>query len=73
MTTQEPVLTESRVIDLEIRLTHQEATLEELNAVLVQQQRTMDILTLQLNALREQLRAAQLPALPVDEKPPPHY
>ncbi len=73
MTTQEPVLTESRVIDLEIRLTHQEATLEELNAVLVQQQKTMDALTLQLNALREQLRAAHLPTIPADETPPPHY
>ncbi len=73
MTTQEPVLTESRVIDLEIRLTHQEATLEELNTVLVRQQRAMDALALQVVALREQLRAASMPAPPSDDTPPPHY
>ncbi len=73
MTTQEPVLTESRVIDLEIRLTHQEATLEELNTVLVRQQRAMDALALQVVALREQLRAASMPAPPSDDTLPPHY
>lgn len=73
MTTQEPVLTESRVIDLEIRLTHQEATLEELNTVLVRQQRAMDALALQVVALREQLRAASMPAPPSDDTQPPHY
>lgn len=70
---QEPLLTESRVIDLEIRLTHQEATLQELNAALIRQQRTMDVLALQVSILREQLRAANTPLPPADDSPPPHY
>ncbi len=73
MKTQEPLLTESRVIDLEIRLTHQESTLQELNAVLIRQQRTMDDLALQVSSLREQLRAAHASMPPVDDTPPPHY
>ena len=73
METQEPLLTESRVIDLEIRLTHQEATLEELNAVLIRQQRMIDALALQVSTLREQLHAANTPLPPADDTPPPHY
>lgn len=73
MNTQEPLLTESRVIDLEIRLTHQESTLQELSAVLIRQQRMMDALALQVSSLREQLRAANTAMPPVDDTPPPHY
>ncbi len=73
MNTQEPLLTESRVIDLEIRLTHQEATLQELNEVLVRQQRIMDALALQIRILREQLHVASTPTPPADDTPPPHY
>lgn len=73
MKTQEPLLTESRVIDLEIRLTHQEATLQELDAALIRQQRTMDVLALQVSILREQLRVANTPVPPADDTPPPHY
>jgi SlyX protein len=73
MKTQEPLLTESRVIDLEIRLTHQEATLQDLNAVLIRQQRMMDALVLQVSSLREQLRAANTSMPPVEDTPPPHY
>lgn len=64
---------ESRVIDLEIRLTHQEATLEELNEVLIRQQRVIDTLERQVVSLRDQLRAANAPGTPSEETPPPHY
>ena len=73
MKTQEPWLTESRVIDLEIRLTHQEATLQDLNAVLIRQQKMMDALAFQVSSLREQLRAANTSMPPMDDAPPPHY
>jgi SlyX protein len=73
MNMQEPLLTESRVIDLEIRLTHQEATLQELNAVLIRQQRMIDALALQVSTLREQLHTANTPLSPADDAPPPHY
>ena len=70
---EESSLMESRLIDLEIRLTHQEATLQDLNAVLIRQQRMMDTLALQVGSLREQLRAANTSPPPVDDVPPPHY
>ena len=73
MKTQETLLTEARVIDLEVRLTHQEATLEELNAVLIRQQRMMDALALQVSRLREQLQETHTPPTASDETPPPHY
>lgn len=64
---------ESRVTDLEIRLTHQEAAIWELSTSLVRQQRIMDELIQQLTELRRQL-ASGLPLPPSGEEgPPPHY
>ena len=66
---------ESRIVDLEIRLTHQEAALQALNDVIVRQQKEIDRLRAEVEALREQVRAqAAFPvAPPSDETPPPHY
>lgn len=69
---------DERIIDLEIRLTHQEATLQTLNDVVAAQQQTIDRLMLDLEVLRQQLRAmaaaaGPLMARPEDEPPPPHY
>lgn len=64
---------ESRVTDLEIRLTHQEAAIWELSTGLVRQQRVLDDLLLQLTELRRQL-ASSVPLGPsTEEGPPPHY
>ncbi len=64
-----------RLIDLEIRLTHQEAAIEALSDVVTWQQKAIERLEAQLAALLEQLRAqAQPGVIPVsEEKPPPHY
>ena len=70
---QDPIVTESRIIDLEIRLTHQEATLQALNECIVRQQKTMDQLAHQLATLQEQLRADTSAAPAADETLPPHY
>ena len=66
---------EDRVAELEIRLTHQEAAIEELNNVLVEQQRTIDRLTQHVEFLQQrihELRPSNL-APPSEETPPPHY
>ena len=66
---------ESRIIDLEIRLTHQEAMLQELNDVLVQQQKTITLLHKEIELLKQRLREST-PSNIVDasqETPPPHY
>lgn len=67
---------ESRIVELEIRVAHQEVTLQELNDVIVRQQRLIDRLVRDLDVLRQQLQAqarllATVPA--AEETPPPHY
>jgi len=66
---------ETRVIDLEIRLTHQEATLQALNDVIADQQRLIDRLRKEVEALKRQVRDLSPGdiAAPWEEPPPPHY
>jgi SlyX protein len=64
---------ELRIIDLEIRLTHQEAALHELNECIVVQQKTIDQLTRQVRNLQQQLQTGAGVAPPGEETPPPHY
>lgn len=64
-----------RLVDLEARLAFQERALQELNDVVVRQQRDIDRLTKEVEALRSQMRNV-MPALVApqsDETPPPHY
>jgi SlyX protein len=66
---------ENRLIELETRLAFQDNTLQELNAVVVRQQREIDALTRELETLKAQIRtlAPELVASRTDEAPPPHY
>ena len=66
---------DARLVDLEIRITHQEATLQQLNDVIVSQQKLIDALTAQIATLKHQLSAqAQFNiAHTSEETPPPHY
>lgn len=70
---QYPSLTEARIVDLEIRLTHQEATLQALHECIVRQQKIMDQLERQITMFQEQLRAGASVAPAADETLPPHY
>lgn len=66
---------EQRIIDLEARLAHHERMAEDLSDVLVEQQRIIERMALQLRQLTE--RQSDLEAgwtrSPQDDKPPPHY
>jgi SlyX protein len=64
-----------RLIDLESRLAFQEHTLEELNQVVIEQQRQLALLTERLRVLEERVRASQPSqiATEAEESPPPHY
>ncbi|BAN50166.1 SlyX family protein [Metapseudomonas resinovorans] len=65
---------ETRIADLESRLAFQDDTIQALNDVLVEQQRVVDRLQLQLAALakrQEELLSQYGPG--DDEAPPPHY
>ena len=68
-------MTDARLIDLEIRLTHQEATLQALNDVIADQQRVIDQLRKEVESLTRQIRdmSADGIAAPWEEIPPPHY
>lgn len=64
-----------RLVDLEARLAFQERALQELNDVVVHQQRDIDRLTKEVEVLRTQVRNV-MPALVApqsEETPPPHY
>ncbi|WP_068316655.1 SlyX family protein [Polycladidibacter hongkongensis] len=65
---------ESRVDDLEIHVAHQADTVEALNSVVVQQQKTIDSLVSAVSKLREELLGLHdlLEDMPANEKPP-HY
>jgi uncharacterized coiled-coil protein SlyX len=60
---------------MEIRITHQEATLETLNDVIVRQQQLIDRLDNEIRSTRKRLNeldtSAETPAQA--EPPPPHY
>jgi SlyX protein len=62
---------ENRIVDLELRFMRQEKLASELNDVIIEQQRAIDRLELEVRALREQLLAGA-DAPPKDERPP-HY
>ncbi len=63
---------ERRIVDLELRYMQQERLTEELNQVIVAQQRAIDRLTVEIRTLREQLLSDPAATLK-DEPPPPHY
>ncbi len=66
---------QARLTELESRLAHHERMTEDISAVLNEQARAIDGLTLQLRRLTE--RVAEYEAggadTPPDDQPPPHY
>jgi SlyX protein len=61
-----------QIIELEIRLTHQDRQIAELNEVITEQWRVIEQLTRQMAQLREDMLALNLPR-EGPEPPPPHY
>lgn len=67
---------ESKLTDLEIRLTHHEVALEEMSEVMIKQQQILESLRGDVTALQRQLRDMSSPgniASAEEESPPPHY
>jgi SlyX protein len=64
----------TRIDRLEMRLTEQDATIEDLNRVVTAQWRAIDRLSRQLAALQEQVEESAARGAPRGpEPPPPHY
>jgi SlyX protein len=64
-----------RLTELEVRVAFQDKTLQDLNEVVTRQQREIDRLAKELEAVKSQL-SELTPSMvipPEDEKPPPHY
>lgn len=65
---------ESRLIDLEIKISYTEDMLDELNLTIFRQQQQIDLLMLQFKALREQVQtAAPNEQRSLRDEIPPHY
>jgi SlyX protein len=66
---------EDRLNELEIRLTHQEALIETLDSALIEQQKLIDQLRLEVTGIRQRLLAAGISdiAMQSEETRPPHY
>ena len=66
---------EKHAVEMETRLAFQEQTLQALNDVVTRQQREIEKLFREVQALKDRLCAASpSPVGPLeDEKPPPHY
>ena len=66
---------EEKITNLEIRFTHQEAAIEEMNVVLLKQHQLIESLRAELGLLQRQLKDIGSSNI-VDasqEPPPPHY
>lgn len=68
-------MSEERIIDLEIRLSHLEASIEELTKTVLQQQNEIGLLTSLLEQQRTMLNELSPSAVahPSEETLPPHY
>lgn len=62
------------IVELEIRLEHQEAALNELSDVVAKQQRVINRLLAEVRHLSSvQAQEVEAPGSAADEAPPPHY
>ncbi len=66
---------DSRLIDIEVKLAHQEQAMADLNQVLIDQQAQLTRLAQRYEVLTEKLHSlSQLePGVSADDERPPHY
>ena len=65
---------ESRITDLEIKISYTEDLLDELNRIVFRQQQQIDLLAKEIRSLREQSQNAQAPQPGnLRDELPPHY
>ncbi len=65
---------ESRITELEIKISFNEDQIEELNKIIYQQQRQIELLAAELRNLRDQVNSARpLEGRSLRDEIPPHY
>ncbi|MCS6760607.1 MAG: SlyX family protein [Candidatus Devosia symbiotica] len=62
-----------RLDALEVRIAHQDQTIDELNTTIAAQWRQIDLLIRKLDTIEQQVRSGVHIADPSSELPPPHY
>jgi len=67
--------TDKRMMSLETKVSYQEYMIQELNEVLISQQKQISLLQDHLTRIQEQLKSVRNTetSRPEDEPPPPHY
>lgn len=63
----------NQITDLEIRITHQEASIDELTRTLLAQEQLIRKLQKEVDVMRSQLKEYSNIAHASEETPPPHY
>jgi len=66
-------LTEQRITELEIKMAHQELTIEELNQIIIKQQTEIDNFHIYLKILKNKMESIQFNHNESTEQAPPHY
>jgi len=69
------MIDENRLVDIELKLTHQEDTVDALNQIVYEQQKKIDELEKLLTALVRQVKdsANSLSERGIENEKPPHY
>jgi len=62
-----------RIDALEMRIAHQDRTIEDLNAAITDQWRQIEDLAYRVSRMAEELRDVEAVAAEAPEPPPPHY
>lgn len=65
-------MSEDRIINIETKIAHQELLIEELNKVIYDQQKAIDILEKRITSLSQRLQEFTEDVGPANQKPP-HY
>ncbi len=64
---------EERIIELEKRVAFQENTIEELSQVLIDQQKKIEALEMELRRVQLRVSEEEIVRPQEEEEPPPHY
>jgi SlyX protein len=62
-----------RIDALEMRIAHQDRTIEDLNAAITDQWKQIEDLAYRVSRMAEELRDVEATAVGAPEPPPPHY
>ena len=67
--------TAARIVALEVRVTHQDRVIEDLNALVTEQWKQIEALAKQVERMADRLRRVEdnVPAPDTPDPPPPHY